>query len=60
MIEAVEDKVQMLAKADPTTKAALYASLGITLTYEHDHRMVSVEVQPAHAVMNVSEGGLAA
>jgi hypothetical protein len=32
MVDVVEDKVQMLAEADPSTKAALYASRGITLT----------------------------
>jgi site-specific DNA recombinase len=60
MVAAVEDKAQMLAEADPATKATLYANRGITRTYEHDRGMVSVEVQPSPVLTNVSEGGLAA
>jgi hypothetical protein len=60
MVEAVEGKVQMLADADPTTKAYLYATLGITLTYQHDRRVVTAEARPAsHVLTSVSEGGLA-
>jgi hypothetical protein len=49
MVDAVEDKVRLLADADPTTKAALYASLGVSLCYEHDRSVVTVENrQPGH------------
>jgi site-specific DNA recombinase len=57
MVDAVEDKVQMLAEADPSTKAALYASLGITLTYEHDRRVVTVEARPESPCANERVGG---
>jgi site-specific DNA recombinase len=57
MVDAVEDKVQLLADADATTKAALYGSLGISLCYEHDRRVVTVEArQPGH-VHNERVGG---
>jgi hypothetical protein len=57
MVDAVEDKVRLLADADPKTKAALYAGLGISLCYEHDRRVVTVEAcQPGH-VHNERVGG---
>jgi hypothetical protein len=46
MIDEVEDKVRMLAEADPETKNALYAALGIRLTYEPERNAVLVEAQP--------------
>jgi len=46
IVDSVEDKTRMLADADPITKAALYADLGITLTYEPDRRVVVVESRP--------------
>ena len=57
MVDAVEDKVQMLADADPVTKAALYASLGLSLTYEHDRRAVIVEARPDISCANERVGG---
>lgn len=57
MIDAVEDKVRMLAEADPITKAALYASFGLTLTYEHDRRVVWVEALPTALGTNERVGG---
>jgi len=57
MVDAVEDKVRMLADADPGTKAALYASLGLTLTYEHDRRVVTVEARPEPSCANERVGG---
>jgi hypothetical protein len=45
-IDGIEDKVAMLTDADPQTKAALYASLGLVLTYEPGRRVVTVEAQP--------------
>ncbi len=57
MVDAVEDKVRLLADADPKTEAALYASLGVSLCYEHDRRVVTVEArQPGH-VHNERVGG---
>jgi len=57
LIDAVEDKVRMLANADPITKAALYTSLGLTLTYEHDRRVVRVEALPTALGTNERVGG---
>jgi hypothetical protein len=57
MVDVVEDKVQMLAEADPSTKAALYASRGITLTYEHDRRVVALETRPESPCANERVGG---
>ena len=58
MIDAVGNTVLMLAEADPTTKAELYASLGITLTYDHDRRAVTAEAQPlSHVRKNTCRRG---
>ena len=58
MVEAVGDKVGILASADPETRAALYTSLGITLTYEHDRRIVHVEAQPGASCAYERVGGV--
>jgi site-specific DNA recombinase len=57
MIDAAEDKVRMLTDADPSTEAALYASFGLTLTYEHEHRVVRVEALPTALGTNERVGG---
>jgi hypothetical protein len=46
LFDEVEDSVKMLAEADPETKSALYAALGIRLTYDSDRKRVTVEAQP--------------
>ena len=49
----------MLADADPTIKAELYASLGVRLTYDPDDRLVEPVEARCHGVRKiVSEGGL--
>jgi hypothetical protein len=50
-------QVRMLDNADPITKAALYANLGLTLTYEHDRRVVRTEAQPGASCANERVGG---
>ncbi len=45
-MDAIEGKVKLLAEADPAAKAALYASLGVKLTYHPDRQTVLVEAQP--------------
>jgi hypothetical protein len=45
MIDQVEDKVKMLAEADPEAKRPLYAALGLRLTYVCDGNSVRVESQ---------------
>jgi hypothetical protein len=47
MIEQVEDGVKMLSEADPEAKNALYAALGIRLTYDPERNRVTVEAQPS-------------
>jgi hypothetical protein len=47
----------MLGDADPATKAALYANLGINLTYQHDRRTVLVEPRPTEPCASVCVGG---
>src|SRR5439155_25365654 len=42
---SLHDALPIFSGADPTTKAALYATLGIRLTYEPDRRVVTVEAQ---------------
>ena len=46
MIEQVEDGVKMLSEAEPEAKNALYAALGIRLTYDPERKRVTVEAQP--------------
>jgi site-specific DNA recombinase len=46
MIDEIEDQVRMLAEADPVAKKALYADLGIQLTYEPERNKVLVEAKP--------------
>ena len=47
----------MLADADPIAKAALYAALGLTLTCEHEQRLVRVEALPTALGTNERVGG---
>jgi hypothetical protein len=49
LVDAVEDKVRLLAEADPKIKAALYASLGLSLCYEHDRRVITVAAPPTRS-----------
>jgi hypothetical protein len=59
MVESLGDVAQVLAEADPKEKAAVYADLGITLTYHPDQRKVVAEARPRIGVQKiVSEGGL--
>jgi hypothetical protein len=43
MIESLEDLVGVLSVAEPAKKAALYESLGLSLTYEPSKRRVLEE-----------------
>jgi site-specific DNA recombinase len=56
IVDHLKDTLRMLAEADATTKAALYAGLGITLTYHPDRQVVSVEADLSHVDKSVSEG----
>jgi hypothetical protein len=47
----------MLAEADPKLKAAVYADLGITLTYRPEDRVVVAESRPVAACTNERVGG---
>jgi site-specific DNA recombinase len=53
------DMAQVLADADPKDKSAVYAGLGISVTYYRDLRKVVAEARPSlHVLPYVSEGGL--
>jgi len=43
LVAGVHDAVAVLAHADPADKAAIYAGLGLRLTYHPDRRVVAVE-----------------
>jgi hypothetical protein len=55
---AMIDEVRMLSDADAEAKSALYAALGIRLTYDPHKRTVIVEAQPGPWAHNVPEGRL--
>jgi DNA invertase Pin-like site-specific DNA recombinase len=57
LVEQVADKATMLVSADRTTKANLYAALGLTLTYEPVQRTVRVEARPSDWCANGRVGG---
>ena len=56
LILQLRDIVAVLATADPTLKAKVYAELGVSLTYDHDKRLVVAEATGVQ--QNVSERGL--
>src|SRR5580704_1022174 len=49
--------VQVLAEADPADKAALYAKLGISITYDPVKRRVRAEALPSVACVTERVGG---
>jgi len=57
MVADVEDKVRMLAEADPAAKMALYAALGVRLTYDHQRKTMLVESQPSSWALDRVGGG---
>jgi hypothetical protein len=57
MVLAMKDMLQTLATADPRTKAALYAGLGLKLTYHPDRDVVEVEARPKDACATERVGG---
>ena len=58
MIDEIEDKVRMLAEADPAAKIAVYTALGIRLTYHPERNAVLVEAQPPPWALERVGGGL--
>ena len=46
LIEGVEDVGEMLSQADPEAKTALYADLGVQLTYDPRRKVMTVESRP--------------
>jgi len=46
LVLSLRDIVQVLATADPKLKAEVYAELGVSVTYDHERRLVSVEAGP--------------
>ena len=53
---ALRDIVAVLANADPRLKAEVYAELGVSITYNHEKRLVVAEATGVQ--QNVSERGL--
>jgi len=50
----------VIRDADPHDKAAIYRELGLSLSYDHENRIVTAEATPRSSVdlLAVSEGGL--
>lgn len=57
MVLAMKDMLRTLATADPRTKAAVYAGLGLKLTYHPDPDVVEVEARPQDACASERVGG---
>lgn len=51
------DLVEALSAAEPADKAALYANLGLSLTWHPDRRVCAVRVEPGSACSKVRVGG---
>src|SRR5262245_26527641 len=57
-LDQLPDIPRVLASADPTAKRALYASLGVVVTYHPDRRLAMVQARPLDAALGgVSVGG---
>jgi hypothetical protein len=56
MVESVRDLVDVLEASEPAKKAALYESLGLSLTYEPRKQTVLVEADLS-GVRRVRVGG---
>lgn len=46
LVLSLKDIVAVLATADPKLKAEVYAELGVSVTYDHERRLVSVAAGP--------------
>src|SRR5262249_43718782 len=57
VVEAIRDKVGLLATADPIAKAALYDGLGITATYDPAQDVVTLEARPQELCAYERVGG---
>ena len=58
LVLALHDIASVLATADPKLKAEAYAELGVSIAYDHERRVVTVEARPRGACANgrVGEG----
>jgi len=52
LVMALRDIASVLATADPKLKAEVYAELGVSVAYDHERRLVSVEARPGNACAN--------
>jgi hypothetical protein len=61
MIDSLGGLLSVLRQAAANDKCDLYRQLGVSLTYQHEGRIATVEVAPRLSVdlTDVSEGGLA-
>jgi site-specific DNA recombinase len=57
LLDELGDVGDVLAAADPTAKAAIYADLGVTITYDPKRRHVRAEARPVAACALARVGG---
>jgi site-specific DNA recombinase len=58
LVETLDDVSSVLRTAEPTKKAALYETLGSTLTYEPSERKVRIETDLSRVRMVRVGGGI--
>ena len=52
MVLALHDVASVLATADPKLKAEVYVELGVSVAYDHERRVITVETRPKGACAN--------
>jgi len=57
LVAGLGDMAQVLSEADPADKAAVYAELGITVTYDPIQRLISAEARPFEPCTTERVGG---
>jgi site-specific DNA recombinase len=57
LVTSLKDIAAMLATADPKLKAEVYSELAISVTYDHDRRVIRLESRPETPWARVSVGG---
>ncbi len=57
LVTSLKDIAAVLATADPKLKAEVYDELGISVTYDHDRRVIRLESRPETPWARVSVGG---
>jgi site-specific DNA recombinase len=57
LVTNLKDIAAVLATADPKLKAEVYCELGISVTYDHDRRVMRLESRPETPWARVRVGG---